>query len=524
MRALLVLTAALIGVATPAFAQETLSYKDIAALESAGPMNDIAAGAYEKTIWQKNSRAAIIAGLKALPPESPLRSVHDMKRRLMLSRTDAAQINNDVPATSTDNLFFQRIRKLQEMGLYEDALKLYTDNIDTPRDPELAELGLTLITHQRGLATACLEEKVLAPEFPDDAFFSVMDGICSYALGQTDTPPELESVILKATFKEDAYKMNAGDLGTLSKLSPLELAILKSEGRIDYTAFDTTPPALKRYPARVLMTFLEDKTLPGERLLPLQTEMARRGYVSVKKLPVWKEAHILKVDVVDKKKTDEAAAAALFWQTFTPILQRETEIVNLTPYGETLADMPPRVGGKSLHKAIAVILASGRDIPAPWCNALSAEKSDRAAVYYKTLTFLEACPSSGDKTVDNLAGALGSAPPKDNAKLWIIMGLLAPKTDGNAQIFQIYDKEFPLTAAYDYVMHTQADPDESRKSDASGGFGVALLHTLSIVKGETGENINPAVLQITVKRLLDEGLETDARQLAREVFVGILQQ
>src|SRR5690606_14292914 len=110
-----------------------------------------------------------------------------------------------------------------------------------------------------------------------------------YTLGQTDTPPDLESLILKAAFKEETFKFPARDLDTFAKLSPLEMAVLKSEGHIDYSNFDTTPGALKAYPARVLMTFLEDKTLPGERLLPLQIEMTRRGYVSAKRLPAWKE-------------------------------------------------------------------------------------------------------------------------------------------------------------------------------------------------------------------------------------------
>ncbi len=524
MRFSALLFAALIGIAIPASAQEReiIKHEDIAALESAGTINDIAAGAFEKTLWRDNSRNDIIKGLQSLPPESPLRSVHDLKRRIMLSRTDATLIDNDGPATSFENLFIQRILKLQEMGLYEDALKLYTDNIDTPNDAILAETGLTLITHQRGLATACLEEKVLAPEFEGDAFFAQMDALCSFELGQTDTPPALESLTLQAITKEEGYKVSARDIPTLYNLTPLELAVLKSEARIDYKSFETTPAALTPYPARVLTTFLEDKTLPAERLLPLQVELARRGYLSVKKLPVWKEAHILEVDVKDKAKTDAGAADAIFWKGFTPLLQNEQEIVNLTPYGKLLSERNPRVTGPLLTKSLAVIMASGNEIPAPWCNALLAEKTDQATVYYQTLTFLQVCEPNSDKAVDNLTSALGAFPPEQNAKLWIIMGLLAPKTEAYGSILQIYEKHFPLTGQNDYVMHTQDKPDESRKDAESGGFGVALLRTLALVKGETGENINPPVLQITVKGLLDEGLENDARQLAKEVFVGIL--
>lgn len=71
-------------------------------------------------------------------------------------------------------------------------------------------------------------------------------------------------------------------------------------------------------------------------------------------------------------------------------------------------------------------------------------------------------------------------------------------------------------------MHDEQDGSEGARIQALQGFGENLIRILTTVKSETGENINPPVLQITVKSLLDEGLETDARQIAKEVFVGIL--
>lgn len=524
MRVLALSLLALMGAQSASLAA-TLNPKDIATLESAGPMSSIAAGAFEKTLWRDNKRSEIVELIKNLPPESPTRSIHDLKRRVLLSQADATLINNDVDPTTEDNLFILRIKKLQEMGLFEDALKLYTDNINTPRDPRLAETGLILITHQRGLATACLEEKVLAPQFPEDAFFDVMDNICSYALGQTDEPPEVESIILKAVFKEETYKINAADIEILTRLSPLELAVLKSEQRIDYTAFDTTPAALRPYPSSVLMTFLEDKGLPGERLLPLQTEMTRRGYVSVRRLPAWKEAHILTVDIEDKRRNNDAAGAQIqFWNNFTPILKREHELVTLAPYGTTLASMEPRISGINFYKAVAVILASGNNLSREWCEKTLAQPAPYGPLYYETLILLRNCERNPDKTVDNLETSLKNIDIRKHTELFIIMGLLAQGSPDHTAIREVYEKELPLTAAYDYVMHTQQQDLKRPENKASEGFGVPLLGVLSAVKGKTGENLNPAVLQITVKSLLDEGLDADARQLARDVLVGILQK
>lgn len=522
MRALALITLALMGVSGGAPAA-TLNPKDIVSLESAGTMSNIASGAFEKTLWRNNKRSVITELMQNLPPESPTRSIHDMKRRALLSQTDASLIDNDTKPTTDNNLFILRIKKLQEMGLFDDALKLYTDNIDTPRDPRLAETGLILITHQRGLATACLEEKVLAPQFPDDAFFNVMDAICSYALGQTDGPPELDSIILKAVFKEDTYKINAADLSTLAQLSPLELAVLKSEQRIDYNAFETTAAALRAYPSSILMTFLEDKSLPAERLLPLQTEMTRRGHVSVRRLPAWKEAHILKVDTEDKRRNnDEAAAQNLFWNGFTPILKREREIVSLTPYGAALAGMEPRVQGADFHKAAAVILASGNNLAPAWCEKIRAQDAVMGPLYYETLILLRNCERNPDNPVDNLETSLKDIDIRRNAELFIIMGLLAQGTPEHAKLREIYEKDFPLTSYADYVMHTQDQTPKMPEIKASEGFGAPLLGVLGIVKGKTGENMNPHILQITVKSLLDGGLDADARQLARDVLVGIL--
>lgn len=524
MRSLALTFVVLMGVSAMAHAA-TLSPKDVVTLESAGPLSSIAAGAFEKTFWRANKRSEIVSLMQSMPPESPVRSIHDLKRRTLLSQTDAALINNDVNPTTEDNLFILRIKKLQEMGLFEDALKLYTDNINTPRDARLAEIGLTLIAHQRGLATACLEEKVLAPQFPEDAFFDVMDAICSYTLGQTDEPPEVGTLVLKAIFKQETYKVSAADLPTLTRLQPFDLAILKSEQRIDYTSFDTTPAALRNYPSHVLMTFLEDKSLPGERLLPLQTEMTRRGYVSVRRLPAWKEAHILKVDVDDKRRNnDESGAQNQFWASFTPILKREREIVSLSAYGATLASMEPRVEGADFYKAVAVILASGNNLSRAWCEKTLAQPAPYGPLYYETLILLRNCERNSDKSVDNLETSLRDIDVQPHKELFIIMGLLSQGTPDHDALKAIYEKESPLTSFSDYVMHTQDQDLKIPEIKGSEGFGVPLLGVLSAVKGKSGENIPPHILQITVKSLLDGGLDADARQLARDVLVGILQK
>lgn len=525
MRLVFFLCAALIGLGTDARGAEPLALdpSEIATLESAGTMRDIAAGAFEKTIWRDHKRSELIAALRAIPPESPLRSIHDIKRRLLLSQTDASLIENDEKPTTIDNLFITRLKKLQEMGLYEDALKLYTDHVDTPRDARLAETGLILMTHQRGLATACLEEKVIATQFEGDAFFALMDSICSFTLGQTDDPPVIEqSPLLTTALGNEEAKFLAKDLSLFTAMTPLEMAILKSEGQISYTDFKATRDALAAYPSRVLMTFLEDKTLPGEQLLALQVEMAERGYVSVKKLPAWKEAHIIKVDFFDKKKTDEEAANKAFWASVTPKLNKEPALVNLTPYGAALIEARPDVNGSTFYKALAVIAAAGYDVPPAWCEKLAGMDSPAAALYAESLHAVQACEPLSDKAVDNAEDALAALPAENQAKLLIILGLLAPKSPEYDQFRQIYDKQFPLTAQDDYVMHRQDKSDEMPKTQGFQGFGAALLHALSTVTGKSGENINPPVLQITVNSLLDGGLENDARQIAREVLVGIL--
>jgi hypothetical protein len=512
----------LAGAGLPAAAQ-TLRAKDIVSLESAGTMRDISAGAYEKTLWHDIKRSLLTDMLKAIPPESPLRTIHDMKRRALLSYTDASLIDNDVPPTTDDNLFILRILKLQQMGLFEDALKLYTDNIDIPRDARLAQTGLTLIIHQRGLATACLEEKVLAPQFPDDGFFDVLDSICSYTLGQTDEPPSLDSIILKAVLKEDSFKVKADDLSTFTQLSPLELAILKSEGRIDYGAFDTSDASLSGYPSAILMTFLKDQTLPADSRQSLQMEMARRGYLSVRALPAWKEAHIVKVDVEDKRRhEDEAGAQTLFWSRFQPLLTRETDIVALTPYGAVLSTMEPRTDGADFYKSTAVILASGQNLPRSWCEKLRAQPAPYGPLFYETLILLRSCERDADKAVDNLETSLQDIDIRKSQELFIIMGLLSQNTEDHARLKAIYEKDLPLTSDFDYVMHADEPAPGMSEIQGSGERGAYLLGGLIAVKGKTGENINPAVLQITVKSLLDGGFDADARQLAKEVLVGML--
>ena len=161
--------------------------ESITAQESAGLLYSDLQGALPKSLWRGQPRSEITYLLKRLPATSPNTGIQRLKKRLLLSVTDTTLIDNDIPIENGDDILTLRLKKLVEMGLFDDAFKLYTEKVQDPKDnAELGRIGLLLVLNEKGLATACLENKVFSDRYANQSlekpFWAQINKICNHLL------------------------------------------------------------------------------------------------------------------------------------------------------------------------------------------------------------------------------------------------------------------------------------------------------------------------------------------------------
>ena len=162
---------------------------DWISVESTGVLSSAKQGALEKSLWRGQKRSEIEESLQKLPSRFDLRAALSLQRRLLLTRADTSLMIDDIGPLRGKDMLIQRINKLMDMGLYDDAWLLYTQRAENPYDVSIAQLGMLLLAMKNDLATACLEEKVFSAKYPQDRFFEVLDKACGPTLGTAKKNP-----------------------------------------------------------------------------------------------------------------------------------------------------------------------------------------------------------------------------------------------------------------------------------------------------------------------------------------------
>ena len=225
--------------------------------EGAGLIVSDLEGALPKSLWARQPRSEITYLLKNLPPQAPSRAMQEIKRNMLISTYNMGLMEDDVPEKEHENILTIRLKKLYEMGLWKDALKLYSKTANTmTEDDNFTQIGVILILNEKGLPTACLESKVLGQNF-NSPFWTNMKTICEKEFGniKAEDVDMVNSTVLQAALTEPQYAISANNL---DNLSPLELAIIRYKGQISYEGFilhEKTQPYVLKY-------YFEDSNFP----------------------------------------------------------------------------------------------------------------------------------------------------------------------------------------------------------------------------------------------------------------------
>jgi len=459
----------------PAFAQEEDGQPVInwGRLESSGTLQSTREGALPKTLWEDQNRSDIVFLMSRMPAGADYLTAQNIKKRLLLSRSNADLIENDLPLGPPTNLFTLRLKRLIDMGLYEEAFNLYTATVEDPEFSELAELGILLMIKRGDLATACLEEKVLAPRWPDNLFWTQIDSVCNLKISDREAqdPIFIEgSTVLQALYTSPDYSVPATSVEDFSEMSPLEFSLVLYEGKIDYQPLETSLENLRDLPSSLLIAFYKDANIPEDLKQEIEIEAVSRSLIP-------------------------------------------------GPIPQIPEELPVDITNKEILAGIARFLVNGQSVPGILTERLlaSAPENPQNYAYLHALKALDATETDLNISVENWVKGLNALDLNKAEQVLAITTRLdnSNKTFNNPNL--VYEKRLSLTLKGDYVMPSvglirQLDSAQNQKKT-----GMVLLTALNILNPEAGK-LYPDVTDKVLESLLSVGFTGEAQILAREIL------
>lgn len=270
---LALLTFTLVSICSPSFAAKE-EFAPNYARESSGLLSSDLQGAFPKAMWKGQPRSEVQYLLENMPAKGTHRSVQELKRKFLISQGDTRLINNDIKISNYKDIFVLRLKKLMELGFYDEAFKMYVNQVETPETAELAEIGLLLTLDKKGISTTCLDVRVLVPAFEDNAFFDNMKTLCNYEIGSSVASFQ-DSTILQGIYDDKDFYLPAQYTERFSTFSPLELHTLFKKNKISYDGLKekhipTLAPQITRF-------FLNAEGFPKELKPALQEHAIKQN-------------------------------------------------------------------------------------------------------------------------------------------------------------------------------------------------------------------------------------------------------
>ncbi len=494
-------------------AKEDLPAVNWVEVESTGTISSAKQGAMERAFWKDQKRTDIEYLLNMLPNQVELRSVLDLQRRLLLSETDTALINNDLGPARGNDLLIQRIKKLMAMGLYDDAWALYTQKAEDPYDVSIAQTGMLLMVKRNDLATACLEEKVFSAKYPKDKFFALLDKACAQTLGSSAKPQFPESAVLQAVYNDDGYGVAATSFDALMKMSDLERALVLANGKIRYDGLTTQN--ISSAPSTLLALYWMDRAAPDTAKKLIANEMNARGIG-------WHTESLAKSDLLAKAKQVSKDPEGL-WPVLQSALDTIPNPADLLPFMDYVAGAEPKgLSTETVEKVLAGHLASQKPLKSFWIAAAQKAASEKPIIYIYLQALNSLTPTSGAAPkADDVLAALQKLKTPDSEQILAIIGTLDKDAEILNNPLKAYEKHSQLTFANNYVMPSMGliillDTALEKKQ-----IGITVLAILNSLAAKP-DNMYSGTVSKALESMLEVGLIEDAKRIGGETIASVL--
>ena len=532
---------------------------DVRAMESIGPLTNPLLGSLGDDMWDGTRRAAVMEWLPQLPEGDVIRPMQLLARRLLLTNGNVRMLRGDQsPAAGTD-LLTLRLEKLLNMGAFQDAVDLYTLIEGEAAHDRLARAGVMALLSAGYPAQACLEvraaHRAKAPMEDSEKFWSWMDSTCAFVQAQSvravrdpdlvrTSAPSLpdgvadavaELPALNALLRRNDYRHSIATPKELEEMHPVERAVLRGLGRLDYSRLKLR--GADEINAPVLMTIATDRNAPARVRTTLMIEAARRGLATPEMLGAFYLSleggsgsgvaeRYAAYDAAEKGRARNGLLGDLLDSALT------TEPVALLPFAAGVPDLnPANLSHKQIESGLELMLEAGMLPPARWVRAwLAGESGDSLKNRKKVVLYLanllpENLPTDSIPFPDETLKPVFASPESAEAReMWAVFsGLRRANALHNAADPKAYEKLVDLTVNDDYVMPVDGLMNQIRDAARQGRIGETVLLGAVALKGHTTGTNHPAIFTELLVSLDTVGLKEEARHLALGVMLGFKQ-
>ena len=475
-----------------------------AQIEGLGLRENIYEGGLGRDLWDKTRRSEVTALLDLAPVHHNDAVVQDLVKGVLLSTTTTRKIENDVDDVQAgDDLLTLRLRKLNEMGAYQDAFTLYTKITDAPYHPRLIEQGIVAMILSGQKSLACVEARSAAEIFASDAFLTHLITLCdanwskeaiNTAIGEIESLKGFKSALLVATHS----------------VAPLSLSVDK---------------ALKLPPRDVWPALIHEGVSPSVSAA-LSVRAYELGLMSLADLEETYERSDERkadLDIAALYRDFNAAEGGERWRIFSKALalQKTYGTAGLAPFagGLNTPELLDSPTNRDLSRIYAIFMRANKKIPEKLFTALLDKDHDRKDVdlYGKLLTIAALSTPNMQKRIsyiNKLEKIIEETTPQTQFRIENTLSVAREMGHFKKDTKTSYENNLFLTFPLTYVIHSANTNKRLVEATQSARRGEVALLSIIVLNARNEELLYPEHLRNTLIGLSEVGLNNVARRVA----------
>lgn len=527
-------------------------HQDFNDIESKGLLLEGADGGLGEDVWAGSTRSDITSLIKASPSVTYYAAIQDLLRRLYLTQGKPDYLsegrNSAIPG---EDLLTLRLQKLEQMGLYSEATKMYSRIIDVPYHEHLARTGVLSMIQDGKASLGCLEARTVMNRFGELEFWQMLNAVCDISLSrlspgrQTHTGletndidlSESESKILQHFAKDRSFFYRVNNQHDIAILSSLERAALQAKNAFVFDKFRFSP----LYPVSpsAFGIMLGSKDINESMRFIILVKSVAHGLKPASDI---QQQYDLFKNNTREKPVGWRQLAVLYKDAFnsTPgpgqyALASKALVMShdyggpyaLIPFADMIANAPPSAfSSEQAEDAIKVMLAAGTAVPDSWLQYYSSRIGTDEKARSRLFLLMSAELSNNLSTdlnfqQENLHKIFDKLPEHQK----ILIAGLYEKLDKDNKLHnytsgKVYENLLDLTKSDDYVMPINDLTTKLTEAYENKRLGESILLSATVLQGIKPEDLSPGLLQEVIGGMRDVGLTKEARELAGQAISG----
>lgn len=412
-----------------------------------------------------------------------------------------------------ENIYALRLKKLVDLGSFDDAQKLYKMNESDPPTPLAAQSGIEASLGHGEIAVACLDQKTFdAPlKAKDEVFWGHLETFCQALLGPVAGNDDLLRLGNASRAYTEIVKPVVSNVDDINKLDVISTIALSESGKlVDYLNAPEKLKAIDDKHIGILMSYAK----PSYAALPLLGECLTRGIT-----PYSKAIEFMKA--IDLKDVSSPYNAFLkeYFKNPTPVVSDQLLALTTDKTREALI-MPlyavPEMAIPNDHKLLSLRLMALTQqdlavglVQQAYGIADSSSVGESSDSAHKSgeeilIKLLIEKSKSGEK-----AGLVNA-----NPTLLALDYANYPQKDAK----DAYDNLLNLTPSGNYVMPIGDILSSLKKSANKKQINQVVIRSLTLINDKPLEQLHPAALYQILEALNSAGLNEETMALTREVL------